>query len=103
MNRLTIRRGTTPEIWFGIPMDAEQVTQAEMTITQGDSPQIVKQTAKMMRSGRKMGVLLTQGETLRLEAGIQAHAILRLTSDGKTYCSQQVKIDVKAALKDEVI
>lgn len=103
MKGISIRRGTTPEIWFQLPMDAQRVTDATVSIHHGDSVVIEKHTADCMKDGKSIGVLLTQEETLRLSGAESAFALVHIVSDGMSMCSQKVGITVNPSLKDEVI
>lgn len=103
MNRLCIRRGTTPVITFSIPVSAEDVTWAEAIFCQGFAVVITKTMDECTLDGKTLTVSLMQEETLRLDAMKSGYVMVTVRTEDMRLRSQRVIFTAQESLKDEVI
>lgn len=77
-----MRRGTTPTITFTLPVEADTLQAADITISNPGGAYISKSLDELTKSGTRLSVRLTQEETLRLRENsvVKIQCSIRLNS-----------------------
>ena len=99
-----MRRGTTPQQEFVLPISTDLVAVAEITYKQGDRVILRKHGDEVQRQDKKLVVRLTQKETFTFAAGIPAKIQVRpLLTDGSVPDTRILTIMVEDCLSEEVL
>lgn len=99
-----MKRGTTPEHIFTIPIDAESVKVVKVTYAQGGVPIITKRTEDVTLEENQVKVKLTQEDTMALDSKMHCDIQVRIvTNEGEAMASTPIKRSVGVLLDDEVL
>ena len=108
MTRTNLIRGTTPTLTFTLPITAEQVAAAFITVAQNGETVLETQTGTTECTYEQNSIVwhLTQEETLKLESSGDGTVKIQIrlrTNDGEALASQIIPTSVAGILKDGVI
>lgn len=99
-----IPRGTTPELIFTLPFEANALAEVWVTLAQMGKVIINKTMAECQANGKELIVHLSQEETLKLDGNSQVNVQIRARDKGgNAYRSQIFTADPGQLLKDGVI
>ncbi len=99
-----IIRGTTPNMTFVLPFDAEMVAVGYVTVQQNDTTIIEKQLSDCVCGVRTVSAKLAQEDTLKLSSDINAEIRLVVkTLDGDRFESAKIIERVTNTSKEGVI
>lgn len=99
-----ITRGTTPTMTFGLPFETDVLATGYVTVQQNDVTVIEKPLTACDCDGMTLSAKLTQEETLRLAAGVNAKIrIVAVTGGGDRFESRPIYETVEETSKDGVI
>lgn len=104
MDKLTIVRGTTPEIVLRLPLPAESIAEMFATFQQLRQTVIERTLEGAETDGSRITFVLTQEETLLLDARHDIDLQMRfVATDGRRLASQHIQIGVEDINKQGVI
>ena len=99
-----MKRGTTPEHIFTIPIDAEEIKVIKVTYAQNNVPVITKRTEDVDVEANQVKVKLTQEDTMALDSKLPCYIQVRIvTLAGEALASTPIKRSVGILLDDEVL
>ena len=101
---MRIRRGTTRNVSFGLPVPFGMLKEAWLTFSQRSEEVFTKTLDDMTCDGRVVWVKLTQENTLKLDENCCVEIQLRgLMTNGEAIASEITKADVDGILREGVI
>lgn len=101
---MAITRGTTPTLEFELPFTCSLLAKAYVNIEQADGLKVEKVVENLESEEDLFSIMLTQEETLQLNAGLGADIQVRVrTKDGKAFASEIIREEVDDVLRDGVI
>lgn len=98
-------RGTTPTYRFTLPFPASSLSSWYISFAQRGVEKFSVPHTRGIADGSAVSVTLTQAETLKLEAGVDAFIQLRgiVAATGEAIASNIVETPVEPVLKEGVI
>jgi len=97
-------RGTTPTCRFALPFEASALSGWVISFAQRGVEKFSVEDSECTASGRTITATLSQADTLKLEAGVDAQIQLRGVSAGGTAVASEIlTVEVKPVLKGGVI
>lgn len=99
----TIRRGTTPTIHFTTTITQTDVSAIYLTFVQAGNIVLEKTIADVLWDATGLYVVLSQAETLSLNAGMASVQIRAKLNNSEATATQVLQLYVDTVLKDGVI
>lgn len=96
-------RGTTPTLYFTLPLDVELLEEVWITLAQNGEVKLNKRLSDCQANKNVLSTKLTQEETLSLTESMTEIQIRVKTKSGEAMASQIILETTKRILKDGVI